>query len=163
MKKKLRTFTESAKNKKALNKLVRERAANINLAINNIKGFPAIKKDKLMKKKNKKSPINKNKDKLYYATMVCNVCFVSDQKDGNLKSHARMVMGNEFDNATNKLALIEVKTLKDIPSVWHNLLPWDLPGEDYSVKEIIANPNLLSQTNDPEYNTYLKLKEKFEK
>jgi hypothetical protein len=48
MKKKLRTFTESAENKKALNKLVRERAANINLAINNMKGFPAIKKDKLV-------------------------------------------------------------------------------------------------------------------
>lgn len=97
--------------------------------------------------------------KLYLATTTITAMFIADDYRENLNMLASNFVRAEMDNLSYKdFVLKEVTKAEDIPLASKGTNLWNTDN-DLTPEEFLAD----ARNADPEYHTYLKLKEKFKK
>jgi hypothetical protein len=96
------------------------------------------------------------KQKLYLASQKVDVMFVSNESK-NLNKEALHFLAEEAKNrVSDRLIVLEITDLKDIPESWDGALLWGIDDEEITPREFLAKI-------DAEYSEYLRLKAKFER
>lgn len=101
----------------------------------------------------------KKKLKLYYASKGIDVMFLSDADTASrLESDAIRFLKEEEKNWIRPSTSVkEITKARDVPENWREAFVWGTDDE-ISPLQFLNDPK-----NDPEYETYLRLKQKFEK
>lgn len=96
--------------------------------------------------------------KLYLASR--DVMFISSHSNpGDIENDAHCFLKEEISNCREHYEVKQICDIKDVPEKWQEAFVWGC-NEDLTPIDFLVRGDI---KNDPDYKTYLRLKEKFEK